>query len=43
MSPAIEAGLARLDAIVDELEVRVSMLEQDSEIILDTVAEDNDE
>ena len=43
MSPAIEAGLARLEAIVDELEVRLSLLEQESEIIIDTVVGDTDE
>ena len=37
MSPAIEAGLARLEALCNELEVRVSMLEQESEVVLDTV------
>ena len=37
MSPAIKAGLARLDAIVDELETRVSLLEQESEVVLNTL------
>lgn len=43
MNAEIRAGLARLQALADELETRVSLLEQESEIILDAVVEDTDE
>lgn len=38
MNAAIESRLARLQALVDELETRVAMLEDESEILIDAVA-----
>ena len=43
MNIEIREGLARLQALIDEIEMRVSMLEDENEIIFDTVAGDNDE
>ena len=41
MSPAILAGLARLEAIVDELETRIGLLEEENEIVLDSEVGEN--
>ena len=43
MNAEIRAGMDRLQALIDELETRVGLLEQESEIVIDAVVEDDDE
>ena len=42
MNAEIRAGMDRLQALIDELETRVGLLEQESEVIIDAVAGDEE-